>query len=108
SPLPSATCLYASLSIESHGLFRWSPWLGPSGKRRGNGPGTAAIFMAFALALRHPFLYKRGLIGIVARFPSASAYRAMPPQHPLEDPLWLFPDEKLRPRAVACAARRMR
>jgi large subunit ribosomal protein L32 len=46
--------------------------MGPSGKRRGNEAGTRRFSWAHALALRHSILYKRGLVGIVARFRSAS------------------------------------
>ena len=63
-----------------------------------------------SLALRHPFLYKRGLIGIAARALKRRAvrYRTMPSDNTPRGPLWPFPEEKHRPRGVACAARRTR
>ena len=52
-----------------------------------------------ALALDHPILYKRGLIGISARGQTASAVRfgTMPPTPPLEDTDMAVPRRKTSP-----------
>ena len=69
----------------------------------------SAALTAAGLALRHPILYKRGLIGIAARALQrwASASDDASDNTP-RGPLWPFPEEKHRPRGVACAARRTR
>jgi large subunit ribosomal protein L32 len=67
------------------------------GKRRRIGPQTGRFSHRIALALPDPILYKRGLIGIVARFSKRVRISGDACETPLEDTDMAVPRRKTSP-----------